>query len=275
MRVMRDLAVAVVAAFVFAASACGIDAVGTMPAAETQSLPDAAVGAEVGVRDSGTCRSITTGTPGSLVARKVASAPSIDGDLSDWDTCFFAIDRNNAYSVRDIAGTGAYPSGEFSVVHDGAKIYVAVRMAKVDALGGATGTSLFLNDAAEIYFDTDGVLAQDYTSDAMQIIVDHTGKHQGFRNQATVDTPLVKSAALSAGEKITIELEVTPSTFGRTTFANPIGFDVALDNGDGSNQLTQIVWFQKCRKSSGCGCTDGNDSPYCDGRQFGSLMLEP
>lgn len=263
------------AALVFAAGACGIDAVGTMSAAETQSLPDGGRISEAGVRDSGACRSITTGTPGSLVARKVATAPSIDGDLSDWDTCFFAFDRNNAYSVRDIAGSGAYPSGEFSVVHDGAKIYVAIRMAKVDVLGAEKGTSLFLNDSAEIYFDADGALAQAYGSDTAQIIVDHTGKHQGFRDQAVVDTPAAKSAAISAGPDITIELEVTPATFGRSSFANPVGFDVALNNGDGANQLTQIVWFQKCRSSSGCGCTDGNDSPYCDGRQFGSLMLEP
>ena len=75
MRAKRGLFVA----FVFAASACGIDAVGTMPAAETQSLPDGAVVAEAGVRDSGACRSITTGIPGSLVAKKVTTPPSIDG----------------------------------------------------------------------------------------------------------------------------------------------------------------------------------------------------
>lgn len=271
MRAKRGLFVA----FVFAASACGIDAVGTMPAAETQSLPDGAVVAEAGVRDSGACRSITTGIPGSLVAKKVTTPPSIDGDLSDWDTCFVAFDRNNAYSVRDIAGSGAYPSGEFSVVHDGAKIYVAVRMAKVDVLGAHGGTSLFLNDSAEIYFDADGTLAQTYGPDALQVIVDHTGKHQGFRNEVVTDSPSAKSSALSVGSNVTIELEVTPATFGRSAFANSIGFDVALNNGDGQSQLTQIVWFQKCRKSSSCGCADGNDSPYCDGRQFGSLMLEP
>jgi hypothetical protein len=245
-----------------------------MPAAETQSLPDGGTVAEGGVRDSGACRSITTGTPGSLVARRVAAPPSIDGDLSDWDTCFLAIDRNNAYSVRDIGGSGAYPSGEFSIVHDGAKIYVAVRMAKVDTLGGETGTALFKNDSAEIYVDADGVLAQAYGSETLQLVVDHTGKHQAFRASMAVESPSAKSAARSDGANITIELELTPQTFGQAAFAKTVGFDVALNNGDGDKQLTQIVWFQECRKPE-CGCLDGNDSPYCDGRQFGSVMLEP
>lgn len=259
------------------AAACGIGAVGTMPAGEEQTLPDG--GALDGrAPDASGCRSITTNMPGSLVAPKVASAPNVDGDLSDWQTCFVPLNRNTAYSVRDVAGSGTYPSGEFSVVHDGAKIYVAVRMAKVGSLGDESdGADIFRNDSAEIYFDADGVLAQTYGSDTTQIVVDHAGRRQGFRMSAVADAPSTRSAARVAndGASFTIELEVAPATFGRSSFANPLGFDVAFNDGDGQSQLTQIIWFQKCRQSSGCGCADGNDSPYCDGRQFGSLMLEP
>lgn len=258
------------------AAACGIDAIGSMPSSSTP-LPDAGGGTETGAAEAGPCRSITTNSPGSLVAPKAASPLNVDGDLSDWDACFIPLDRTNAYSVRDIAGAGVYPSGEFSVMHDGAKIYVAVRLQKVGDPGSAEGDSLFMNDSAEIYFDADGMLAQTYGADTTQIVVDHAGRRQGYRMSAAVGTPGSRAAARNGadGTTVTLELEVSPETFGQTSFAPSLGFDVAFNNGDGNAQLTQIIWFQQCRKSSGCGCADGNDAPYCDGRQFGSLMLAP
>jgi hypothetical protein len=257
-----------------AVCACGIDAVGTLPPGELQTLPDGGTLPDGQAPDGAACRSITTNTPGSLVSPKVATAPNVDGDLSDWNACFVPLNRNNAYSVRDIGGTGSYPSGEFSVVHDGAKIYVAVRMQRVGELGN-DGASLFKNDSAEIYFDADGMLTQTYGADTTQIVVDHAGRRQGYRMTVAVDTPSSRAASKTTGETVTLELEVSPQTFGLSSFAKSLGFDVALNNGDGTSQLTQIVWFQKCRESTGCGCADGNDAPYCDGRQFGSLMLEP
>jgi hypothetical protein len=257
------------------AAACGISAVGTMPPGEEQTLPD---GGKLDGRapDASGCRSITTNTPGSLVAPKVGAAKTVDGDLSDWDSCFVALDRNSAYATRDLAG-GGFVSGEFSIVHDGAKIYVAVRIVGIAPLGGSNPPALFANDSAEIYLDGDGATQQAYGPDTTQIIVDHAGRRQGFRDSTAIDTPGANAAARVApdGLTFTIELEITPQTISRTSFANVMGFDVALNNGSGSAQQTQIIWFQECRQSSGCGCADGNDAPYCDARQFGSLMLAP
>src|SRR5690606_3607185 len=118
----------------------------------------------------------------------------IDGDLSDWPTCFVAFDRNTAYSTRDLGGTGRFVSGEFSIAHDGAKIYVAARVTGVAPLGDNAGPGLFLNDSAEIYFDADGTTAQTYDADTLQIVVDHAGRHQAFRMSQAVPSPAARAA---------------------------------------------------------------------------------
>lgn len=259
-------------------AACGLDARGTGAELASSTLPDGATRPETSMPDASTCREITTLTPGSLVAPKVATAPVVDGDLGDWESCFESLDRQSAQLTREIVGGSGYVSGEFSVVHDGTKVFVAARVKGIAPLGESAAPNFHQNDSIEVYFDGDGTTEAGYGADAVQLVVDHAGRLQAWRGDGVAFTASGARAAakLAAdGSTFTIELEVDATTFGRTSLSNVLGFDIAFNNGSGSAQLSQIVWFQKCRASSGCGCANGGDAPFCDSRQFGSLMLAP
>lgn len=262
-----------------AVAACGLDAVGTQRAPEVQLLPDggAAPSPDAG-RDVATgpsCLPIAGPTPGSIIVPRVAIAPAVDGDLADWPACFVDLDASSAYLVRNLGGPPA--RGAFSLVHDGAKLYVAARVEGVAPLGGNGGPEIYRNDSVEVYLDADGMTESGYGADTMQIVVDHDGRIQGFHESAQVAAPGAAAAARADadGRTYTIEVAVAPSTFGAAAFATIVGFDIAINEGDGQNQLSQIVWFQKCTAATGCQCANGNDAPYCDSRQFGSATLAP
>jgi len=67
---------------------------------------------------------------------------------------------------------------------------------------------------------------------------------------------------------------VTPATFGRTAFAESIGFDIGLVGGNGDVMTSELVWFQACTRPQ-CGCTGTDSAPYCDARQFGRASIAP
>lgn len=264
-------------AFVVAAAACGIDAVGTQPAPEAQLLPDAGAITDA-ARDAPkppSCLPIAGPTPGSIVVPRVATAPAVDGDLSDWPACFVELDAASAFLVRNFGGPP--PRGAFSLVHDGTSLYVAARIEGIAPLGDHGTPEVYRNDAFEVYLDADGKTESGYGADALQLVVDHGGRLQAFRAGSPVASPGASSFARLAPDGVTstVELAIAPSTLGVAAFATIFGFDVAFDNGDGSTQLSQVVWFQKCTAASGCACADGNDAPYCDSRQFGTATLAP
>ena len=56
-----------------------------------------------------------------------------------------------------------------------------------------------------------------------------------------------------------------------------LGFDIAANDGDGTTQLTQLVWYRgpSCTCTTNCCCGRAVDLPYCNTQRFGTLLLGP
>lgn len=216
------------------------------------------------------------GGSGALVAPMLATPIAIDGDLSDWPTCFVDVDVANAGLVRDLGAGGQFTPGRFSVAADAGHLYLAAEVTGVPPLGDQPPPDVFLNNAISVYFDGDGQIAgASYDADAAQIVVDHANREQAFRNGQPVVVPQVASAAATGSTTFTIELAVEPATFGLTAFPGTIGFDIGLVGGNGTNMTSELVWFQRCTRPA-CGCPSGTDAaPYCDAREFGTITFGP
>ncbi|MEO8843260.1 MAG: sugar-binding protein [Kofleriaceae bacterium] len=221
--------------------------------------------------DAAACTPIVVG-PGALTAPRVTTI-AIDGDLSDWPTCFVTLDAHTAI-VRDITGLGDYSTGKFSVAHDATRVYLAAEVTGVAPLGDQPVPAIYQNDSISIYLDADGVFTTAaYDPDAMQLVIDHAGRIQGFRNGALVAANLT-TATRSVGTTFTIEVALQPSTLSAAAFASTIGFDIGFESGDGTTQTSELVWFESCGPPA-CGCTDGSSAPFCDARQLGTAALAP
>ncbi len=224
-----------------------------------------------GAIDTTTCTPIAAGA-GALTAPRVAPL-SIDGDLSDWPTCFITLDATTAIQ-RDITGLRDFSTGRFSVAHDATRFYIAAEVTGVPPLGDHAVPAIYQNDSISLYLDADGVFtAAKYDVDAMQIVIDHANRSQGFRSGQLAQADVV-TATRTTGSTFAIEIALTPSTLSAAAFAPTIGFDIGFESGDGVIQTSELVWFERCGPPA-CGCTNGQTAPFCDARQFGTAQLAP
>lgn len=221
------------------------------------------------------CIEITAGA-GQLAVPRLDSAIAIDGDLADWPTCFITVDQARAGLVRDLGAGGRYAPGRFSLAAaaDDDRVFLAAEVEFVLPLGDHAPPEVYLNHAISAYFDADGVaLTSVYDTDATQIVVDHANRTAGFRSgTGVVPVPGMVSATARGATTFTIEMSVTPATFGRTAFADAIGFDIGLVGGNGDEMTSELVWFQACTRPA-CGCAGDDSAPFCDARQFGRAAI--
>ena len=247
----------------------------TPPDAPPDGAVDAAIDAAKIFTDAPACTAIQTST-GNLVAPKLASPATIDGDLSEWSSiCFVVLDDTTA-TVRNLAGETQFPHGRFAIAHDTGHVYFAAQVTGLAPLGAGPPPNVYVNDGIELYFDGDGnFTAMGYDADALQVVIDHGNQVQGFRNSMPVATSNISSATTLAADGVTytMEVSVTPATFGVGTFGSTIGFDVAINDGNGTMQLSQLVWYLGC--GSGACPNTTCAGPYCDEREFGTAMLAP
>ena len=97
------------------------------------------------------------GANGQLVAPLVTTAPTIDGDLSDWSTCFLALDQANAGQLASYTGGSAqYVSGTYSLSHDSGHVYLAAEVTGIAPLGDHGVPQNWDNNAIEVYFHGNG-----------------------------------------------------------------------------------------------------------------------
>lgn len=220
------------------------------------------------------CVPIDSGA-GSLVVPRLAQPLAIDGDLSDWPTCFVTIDPSTAGLVRDLGAGGQFASGEFSVAADAGHVYVAAQVTSVPPLGDHAPPQIFYNNAISVYFDGDGQFATaSYDADAAQIVVDHANREQAFHTGGLLTLPDVASAAVTGTSTFSIEMSVAPATFGLTAFPGAIGFDIGFVGGNGTTMTSELVWYQRCAAPT-CGCANGDAAPYCDARELGTVAIGP
>lgn len=218
------------------------------------------------------CTPIALGA-GMLAVPRMAS-PVLDGDLADWPTCFVPIDPASTPS-RDLDGSARFVKGRFSIARDDAHIYVAAEVMGILPLGDQAAPAVYENNSISLYLDGDGSFTtMQYDPDAIQIVIDHANRAQGFRSGTQLTAPGLTSAAKTTGTTFSIEVALTPATFGRTAFAPAIGFDLGFEGGDGTSQYSETWWYQACGPPA-CGCTNGMAAPYCDARAFGRATLAP
>lgn len=211
--------------------------------------------------------------PGKLTIPTLGVAPVIDGDLTDWPTCFVTVDQLSAGLVRDLGVGGKYAPGRFSIATFDDRLYVAAELLGVPPLGEQPVPDIYLNSAISVYLDASGDCdTARYDADAAQIVVDHANRTAAFQSgTGIVDVP-IDSASVVGPSTFAIELSVGPESLGSTAFADTIGFDIGLVGGDGEVMTSELVWFQACAAPD-CECANGQSAPFCDSRQFGTATF--
>jgi hypothetical protein len=227
------------------------------------------------VLDGPACTAIAIAA-GQLRAPFVSTPPTIDGDLSDWTTCFVTLDKNNAALVLNAGGETTFPSGRFAIEHDDGHIYFAAQVTGIAPLGSAVPPLIYENNAIELYVAGNGMFTgSGYDTDTLQIDIDHADRVQSYSVGNMATTTDLTSAAMLANDGVTytIEASVEPATFGLASFGSAIGFDFAIDDGSGTSQLSSLIWYAGCGSGSCSGTTCSQ--PYCDEREFGTTTLAP
>jgi hypothetical protein len=226
-------------------------------------------------RDGPPCTPIANGS-GRLTAPSVETPPTIDGDISEWTTCFVTLDDANAALVIDPGNVNKFPTGRFALEHDAGHVYFAAQVTGIAPLGSATPPNIYKNNAIELYVTGKGPSMNiGYDADTLQIDIDHANREQGYSGGNAMTTTGVTSMTTLGSDQVTytIEASVVPGTFGLTAFGSSIGFDFAIDDGSGASQLSSLIWYEGCGAGN-CPMTNC-DQPYCDQREFGSAALAP
>jgi len=267
-----------------ALASCRFDGAGA--AAPDAATPDATDETDAPPQDAGTdadvdgsigpaCIPITAGVDGVLEVPRLPP-PTIDGNVADWTACYLPLDEATAGLVRKLDGNAAVPAGRFSVMHDGTNLYLAAVVDGVLPLGNATNVDIYRNDGVVLYVDANGqMLTPGYDPEASQIVVDHAARRHLYRQSNPIGIPVISASVTVTGPTYTVEIMVTPSTYGVAAFAETIGFDVGIDGGTGDVQENEILWHQRCNTATGCQCPNGDDAPYCNAQQFGFAHLVP
>ena len=206
----------------------------------------------------------------------VLTPPAIDGDITDWTTCFVTLDATNAASIVNSGNETKFPSGRFAIEHDVGHVYFAAQITGIAPLGSAAPPDTYMNNAIELYVTGSGPsMNAGYDADTLQIDIDHANMEQAYSDGSAAATAGLTSAAKLASDGITytIEASVIPGTFGLTVFGSSIGFDFAIDDGSGTSQLSSLIWYDGCGTGT-CPATTCNQ-PFCDQREFGSAALAP
>jgi len=244
--------------------------------------PGDIIGFTVGVNDSdsdGTTKQViwcgkthTEATYGNLLlgprtytAPKAAKAPKIDGKI---DTNEYAgaptisIDTHTgSYDLE--AGDDSWPEGDHSykawVIHDAQAIYVAfdviddIISTDTAAVGSEDG-STWEDDSVEIFFDTDNdksLLAMNST-DGLSASVPNEGQYVITANGAVRDNEANNPTFGETGDwfgvaSLTAKGYQVEFLVKKAILSNPkddtsIGFDLDLNDDDGSGRKCQLVW---------------------------------
>jgi hypothetical protein len=218
------------------------------------------------------CTPIATGA--AQLTAPMIQAPVIDGDLSDWPTCFVTMDAATN-PIRDLGANGMFPSGRFSIARDASHVFVAAEVMGVPPLGMQPPPAVYLNNSISVYVDGSGhATMATYGTHAAQIVVDHANQLQAFRNAGEVMLSNVVTAAKTDQATYTIEMSLTPASLSLFSFGPTLGFDIGFEGGDGTTQSSEVLWVETCGPPD-CVCPNNSavSAPYCDAREFGVAAL--
>jgi hypothetical protein len=223
---------------------------------------------------------------GGIVAiSEIASPPTIDGDLSDWP-CDGWMELNA--STAAFVKTGGDPiSALVAVRWDASNVYVAVRITDPN-VGGNDPTNPYNNDAVEIYAtgiaNPDGdydATSHQWVADWKGLVVDYGPSHYG--QPVTTAPPYfhAKGIVVTGGWQLEASFGWQVVLPGAFASGSKIGFDVQVDDGDGTQQNGALILALTPTTGEDCGCTQVScccgksvDLPYCDTARMARVTLE-
>jgi len=220
---------------------------------------------------------------GNLVASRAPGEITLDGLLEDWGcTPFVHLTSTLAGYAQTNGANATVLVADFAVLWDDEFLYVAARITDPSVLG-SDPTNPFLNDAIEIYVAGDTPNG-DYGPATHRYVVDHENLAVEYQYRGTPpmtpSPPGFLSAAQATPTGYAIEVRIAASAIGATTLASgkTMGFDFALDDGDGTQQQVTLVWINADAPAASCSCAQccclvPSPLPFCDTRRFGKLTL--
>jgi hypothetical protein len=210
----------------------------------------------------------------------IGSAPTVDGDLSDWPQALFApvahataADATGSWS--GVSDTDS--SARVAVRWDLQNVYVAVAVS--DDRRETPSSTLTENDACELFFDGAHDRTASYGSDDWQMIYTadrQTAAYQGvdgLGNSIAVAWPTAAREAWRDGPDHatwTLEVAVPWSALGGTpSLGRVVGFDLKLDDNDSaySTRDRALVLFDEAPGGGLC------RAPYCRTDWFGAVQM--
>jgi len=228
---------------IFAATATGTMPPPTLPPLESPTSPPPTA-TELGAP---TATTGPTNSPTPVPAEAVSAAylsapPQIDGNLTDWSSTAYTIDKPLSYASSGWTGTSDL-SARYYLGWDVNYLYLAVERFDDVFAQVSSGRYLYRGDDVEIQFDAD--LAGDQSSaslssDDYQIGLS-PGNFGSRAPEAYLWSPRSREGALSGvsvkavpvGQGYTLEARIPWSTFGVTPQENErFGFVLALSDND-------------------------------------------
>jgi hypothetical protein len=232
--------------------------------------------------DADACSGTTDVTSLGSIAESDAP-PVIDGDLRDWPCSgWLTITPSNAGFVR----TGGDPlAAEIATRWDQGNLYVAVHV--IDpSVAGNNATDLYTNDSVELYLTGDPAPTGDYDSVSHQYVTDWTGRIVDYGpshdNKPGDRQPAHFTAAtrpMPDGWALEAQIGAPAVVAGAFVSGANIGFDVEINDGDGTNQrgsliaaLSPVPAACTCKQQQCC-CGHPVDLPYCDSARIARSTL--
>lgn len=233
------------------------------------------------------CAAPFTPLAGAVTARCTAEmAPTIDGDLTDWDDAAFTtvIDHATADAAEgtwstDPAVNDADLSARVAIRWDAANLYLAARITDDQILINPSAV-LWQNDAFELLLDGDGDRAGPYGSDDHQLIVRSDGVAGNRRAGVEIALPvgLIAAAAEVSSTQWVLEIAVPFAALGAAPVVpgRVIGIDLVLEDREAltGGVSTSLTWKKIVPAPTGCETTCATSCvPSCSTLHFVPLQL--
>lgn len=217
---------------------------------------------------------------GQITALRARNPIAIDGDLADWSCVpFVALTESVGGYVRSVDGGPLPMSAVFAIAWDDTYVYAAVHVTDA-TITGDDPNNPYLNDSIELYFSADPAPNGDYSNVDHEFCIDHKNLAYDYQNgTATRSPPALTSITKVVPGGYVLEARIPATAFGGPSFAKgrQLGFDLALNDGDGNAQGFILIWADTSGGSCTCArccCMGALPLPFCDTLRFGKLVLE-
>ncbi len=202
------------------------------------------------------------------VAEQAGAAPTLDGVLGNGEWAGVAYVPTLTVAGDTAPADAADLSAQFYIMHDAQYIYVAADVTdSVMASDPATANN-WENDTVEIFFDMDHDHSDGRIQPGGQFALTWDGTVLGGNLQADFEgrggaDSWSAAAATRAGGYV-IEFRLLKSAFGSPADGATVGFDVQVQDNDGSGRETRLWWST----------TPGAPDPWDLGMGWGHLLLK-